>query len=35
MEMQRAVFSPRCWATSMMRLSARASMAGFVTAHAV
>jgi hypothetical protein len=34
-EMQRAVFSPRCWDTSMMRLSCRASMPGFVTASAV
>ena len=35
MEMQRAVFSPRCCETSMTRLSTRASMPGFVTESAV
>ena len=33
--MQRAVFSPRCWATSMTRLTGRGSMPGFVTESAV
>jgi len=33
--MQRAVFSPRCWATSMVRLSAWSEMLGFESVRAV
>ena len=35
MEMQRTMFSPRCCATSMVRLSAWALMVGLVTLRAV
>src|SRR5438067_2943854 len=35
MAMQRAVFSPRCWATSMVRLSGLSEMLGFDSVKAV
>ncbi len=34
MAMQRTTLSPRCWATSTMRLSSWSSMAGFVMVRA-
>ena len=35
MAMQRQAFSPRCWATSMTKLSSSSLMVGFVSLRAV